>query len=90
MKQEQLFKSIDLIKEYNDDLFSKLRSIDKIVKGKLKTVKEVSIDQVQEVLILISILLLLIYLAFLNIQYKIAKLKYKTANLNQFLPHFHQ
>lgn len=57
MNKEQLLKTLDLTKEYNDDLHKKLRVIKKIIDGKSKTRDHVSIDQIQEVLILISILL---------------------------------
>lgn len=57
MKQEQLLKSIDLIKEYNNDMFSKLRTINRIQAGKSKNRKTVSKEEIEEVLVLISILL---------------------------------
>lgn len=57
MNREQLNKSIELTKEYNDELHKKLRTIKKIMDGKSKTQSEVKVEQLQEILILISILL---------------------------------
>lgn len=57
MNKEQLQKTMDLVKEYNDDLFSKMRSINRIQSGKSKTKKQVPIENIEDVLILTSILL---------------------------------
>lgn len=57
MNKEQLQKTMDLVKEYNDDLFSKMRSINRIQSGKSKTKKQVPIESIEDVLILTSILL---------------------------------
>lgn len=53
MKKEQLVKTIELVKEYNDDLFSKLRTI----KRQMKDKNPISTDRLEEVLVLISVLL---------------------------------
>jgi hypothetical protein len=57
MNKEQILKTCDLVKDYNDDLFKKLRLANKIIKGKSKTHKILQVDQIQEILILVSILL---------------------------------
>lgn len=57
MNKEQLQKTSQLIREYNADLFDKQKALDKIMKGKSKTRKTVTLDEIQEVLILIGILL---------------------------------
>lgn len=57
MNKEQLIKTIELTKEYNTDLHRQLRVIEKILKGKSKSQKEIKIEQLQEILILVSILL---------------------------------
>ena len=57
MNKEQLLKSCDLIRDYNEDLFKKLRVANKVIKGKSKTKKYLEVEQIQEILILISILL---------------------------------
>lgn len=57
MNKEQILKTCDLIREYNEDLFKKLRIANKVIKGKSKTQKVLKIEQIQEILILISILL---------------------------------
>lgn len=57
MNKEQILKTCDLIREYNEDLFKKLRVANKVIKGKSKTQKVLKIEQIQEILILISILL---------------------------------
>ena len=57
MNKEQVLKTCNLIKEYNEDLFKKLRIVNKILKGKSKKQTKVEVDQIQEILILISILL---------------------------------
>lgn len=57
MKQEQLLKSIDLIKEYNEELFSKLRSAQRVLKGKSKTRTSVTTEELTDILLLTSILL---------------------------------
>lgn len=57
MNKEQILKTCELVKEYNEDLLKKLRVANKIIKGKSKTHKTLEIGQIQEILILISILL---------------------------------
>lgn len=57
MNKEQILKTCDLIRDYNEDLFKKLRVANKVIKGKSKTQKVLKIEQIQEILILISILL---------------------------------
>lgn len=55
--KEQLYKTIELTKEYNDELHKKLRIANKVLSGKSKTQTKLEIEQIQEILILISILL---------------------------------
>ena len=57
MNKEQLYKTIEITKEYNLDLHKKLRHINKVRGGKLKSQTEVDIGEIQDVLILTSILL---------------------------------
>lgn len=57
MNKEQLYKTIEITKEYNLDLHKKLRHINKVRGGKLKSQTEVDIEEIQDVLILTSILL---------------------------------
>ena len=57
MNKEQLMRTLELTKEYNEDLHKKLRIADRVLKGKSKTQKNLQIEQIQEILILISILL---------------------------------
>lgn len=57
MKKEQLLKTLSLIKEYNEDLFSKLRVANRAIKGENRKKKDISVEDLQEILILISILL---------------------------------
>ena len=57
MNKEHLQKTISIIREYNEDLFTKTRSMKRIVSGKSKLKKQVSLEEVEEALILISVLL---------------------------------
>lgn len=57
MNKEQILKTCDLIKDYNDDLFKKLRIADRSIKGKSKNHKILEKEQIQEILILVSTLL---------------------------------
>ena len=45
------------IREYNDDLFAKLKHINRVQAGKSKSTKIVKREEVEEVLVLIAILL---------------------------------
>ena len=57
MNKEQLLKSVEIIREYNDDLFAKLKHINRVQAGKSKSTKIVKREEVEEVLVLIAILL---------------------------------
>lgn len=57
MNKEQFLKTLDLIKEHNKDLYSKLNSIKRVLAGKSKTNKQVTSDELCEVLIMTSIML---------------------------------
>lgn len=57
MKKEILTRTVEQIKEYNDDLFSLTRKIRKIQKSDDGSKSTKNIEQIQEALILVSILL---------------------------------
>lgn len=57
MKKETLLKTTAYIKEHNDELWKILRTLRKVQKGESKTKKEITVEDIQEVLILITILL---------------------------------
>lgn len=57
MNQEHLLKSIDLIKDYNEELLTKLKSAQRILKGKSKLKSSLSTEEILDILILTSIIL---------------------------------
>ena len=57
MKKEILTRTVEQIKEYNDDLFSLTKKIRKIQKSDGESKSTKNIEQIQEALILVSILL---------------------------------
>lgn len=57
MKKEILTRTVEQIKEYNDDLFSLTKKIRKMQKSDEENKSTKNIEQIQEALILVSILL---------------------------------
>ena len=57
MKKETLMKTLDCIKEYNNDLWKLVRKVYKIQKNESKSKKVIESEVIQEILILISVLL---------------------------------
>ena len=57
MKKEILTRTVEQIKEYNDDLFSLTKKIRKMQKSDEESKSTKKIEQIQEALILVSILL---------------------------------